>query len=189
MLLCWCASRCACIWKTFQRSKVGQGSHLSLSNPWSWYVAHVTKAIPWIWCVLLITSCCVLLSGQAWSCSSICWRFAHLVNDWKRPRDVPVTMTEEDKIRMTADLTILVFAQGIDTIQGAWPVGTGCLPTQSLKSSVKRRSKRWWPWWTSHGDDNENDDGCHGRAQRWEEWWPKANQCNARVTTAKSQKR
>ena len=39
-------------------------------------------------------------------CKGVCWRFTHIVNDWKRPRDRPVTMTAEDKIRMTADLTI-----------------------------------------------------------------------------------
>ena len=35
-----------------------------------------------------------------------CWRFTHTVNDWKRPRDRPVTVTAEDKIGMTADLII-----------------------------------------------------------------------------------
>ena len=37
-------------------------------------------------------------------CKGVHWRFAHLVNDWKRSRDRPVTMTEEDKIGVIADL-------------------------------------------------------------------------------------
>ena len=40
-----------------------------------------------------------------------------------------MTMTEEDKIGITVDLTFLAIAQGTDTTVGAWPVGTGCLPT------------------------------------------------------------
>ena len=71
----------------------------------------------------------------------MCWRFAHPVNDWKRPRDMPTTMTEEDMIRMTVAFIILAIAQGTDTTVGAWLVGTACLPTQLLKLSAGRTLK------------------------------------------------
>ena len=41
-------------------------------------------------------------------CKRVCWRFTHPVNDWKRPRDMPVTVTEDNKIRMTAVLIKLM---------------------------------------------------------------------------------
>ena len=41
-------------------------------------------------------------------CKRVCWRFTHPVNDWKRPRDMPVTVTKEDKIGMTVDLMKLL---------------------------------------------------------------------------------
>ena len=47
----------------------------------------------------------------------------------KGPEEPEMTVTEETS-RMTMALTFLVIAQEIDTTLGAWPMGTGCLPTK-----------------------------------------------------------